>query len=743
MVRSLLFAALAPTIFWEEFVRAANYINNRCSTRALNEESPYQCITGTVPDVSHFRILGCCAYVHIPKENRNKLQPRTLKCVLLGYDDESKAYRCYDPINRRILISRDVICDETKRGEFTASQAPIPTSILDLFDDDELSADQESTAAPQLPVSTTASASEGITPPSSPIAHVPGTDSPHQHNSPSLPAAIDELPSSKIQEPRQVLCESYLADTYSDQQVAVAFSNPDWTSALASEFEAHQHNNTWELVPHPSGKDVLSCKWVLRDKLDHEGNIKHKARIVARGNEQIEGVDYDETFAPVIKWSTVRLVIALAAAYGWPIFHMDVVTAFLNGLLQEEIYMYQPAPFIKAGQEHLVCRLLRSIYGLKQSPRTWYAEIDNFLRSIGCTRSELDANLYYKVEDGLMVIILIFVDDLLITGSSAKLIEFIKIGLKQKYEMKDLGPARRYLGVDIIKFHDSILLHQQHYAQQLVLDYGMENCRSPLVPLPEGLILESETNTPDIDHHSYCQLVGRLIFLTNTRPDLSFALGLVSRFMHQPQQAHYDASMHIVRYISGTTGLGIFYTANVTPQLEGFTDADWGTSCPDTRRSTGGYLFKLSNGPISWSSKRQPTVSRSTTEAEYKSLSDGAQEGVFLKRELHDTQNSNALLQFNNSEINDDLANAHLPSVEDLHLHCNNISAIKLSRNPVFHARTKHLEIHHHFVHERVLEGELKLKFVPPDQQLADLLTKNLSPKKFAHDKRQIGMRIV
>ncbi|CAM6115753.1 unnamed protein product [Calypogeia fissa] len=595
MVRSLLFAALALAIFWEEFVRATNYINNRCSTRALNEESPYQCITGTVPNVSHFRILGCCAYVHIPKENRNKLQPHTLKCVLLGYDDESKAYRCYDPINRRILISRDVICDETKRGEFTASQAPIPTSILDLFDDDELSTDQESTAAPQLPISTTAPASEDITPPSSPIAHVPGPDSPHQHISPSLPTAIDELPSSKIQEPRQVLCETYLADTYSDQQVAAAFSDPDRTSALTSEFEAHQRNNTWELVPHPSGKDVLSCKWVLRDKLDHEGNIKHKARIVARGNDQIEGVDYDETFAPVIKWSTVRLVIALAAAYGWPICHMDVVTAFLNGLLQEEIYMYQPAPFIEAGQEHLVCRLLRSIYGLKQSPRTWYAEIDNFLCSIGYTRSELNANLYYKVEDGLMVIILVFVDDLLITGSNAKLIEFIKIGLKQKYELKDLGPARCYLGVDIIKFHDGILLHQQHYAQQLVLDYGMENCRSPLVPLPEGLILESETNTPDIDRHSYCQLVGRLIFLTNTRPDLSFAVGLVSRFMHQPQQAHYDAAMHIVCYISGTTGLGIFYTANVTPQLEGFTDADWGTSRPDTRRSTGGYFVKWSH----------------------------------------------------------------------------------------------------------------------------------------------------
>lgn len=535
-----------------------------------------------------------------------------------------------------------------------------------------------------------------------------------------------------------------LADTTNDVQLDAALSDPRWIAAMQLELHAHEKNGTWELVNLPPGEKALSARWVLREKIDHSGNTKFKARVVARGNEQREGLDYEETFAPVVKWTTVRLIVALAAALGWSLSHMDVVTAFLNGTLKETIFMRQPPGFLTPGQEELVCKLRRSIYGLKQSPRAWYEEVDSFLRSIGCRRSALDSNLYLRQQGDQTAIILLFVDDLLITGNGEQLIQQLKQQLQSKYEMKDLGTAKRHLGVDFHISQEGILLHQKFYADQLVLDYGMEDCKAASTPLPEGLELSAETGTPDIDVTTYCKLVGKFIYLTNTRPDLSFSVGLVSRFMSQPQQAHFDAAMHIVRYIKGTSDFGVFYKRGGPLELQGYTDADWGNSCPDTRRSTGGYVHKLAGGPVTWSSKRQPTVSHSTTEAEYRALSDGAQEGVYLKRlveELQQCSLASTSLKCKDSNIAQDLEHATIPTLQDLQMHCDNMSSIKLAKNPVFHARTKHLEIHHHFIRERVLEGEVSIQHVRSEDQVADILTKVLPKTKFDRNRTQLGMK--
>lgn len=310
--------------------------------------------------------------------------------------------------------------------------------------------------------------------------------------------------------------------------------------------------------------------------------------------------------------------------------------------------------------------------------------------------------------------------------------------------MKDLGALRRYLGVDFVSTDQGVLMHQAEYSSHLISEYKLHNSRPAKTPLPEGLTLSAETNTQAIDPTTYCQLVGKLIYLTNTRPNLSFAVGLVSRFMSQPQQAHWDAAIHILKYISGTMDLGIFFQRSPHLELQGYTDSDWGNSCSDTRRSTGGHIFMLASGPITWSSKRQPTVSRSTTEAEYRSLSDGAQEGVYLKRlieELHRCHLPPAQIKCKDATIATDLGKALSPTQQDLHLMCDNISAIKLAKNPVFHARTKHLEIHHHFVRERQLAGEISVQHISTQEQPADILTKSLSRIKFEQHRKSIGMR--
>lgn len=401
---------------------------------------------------------------------------------------------------------------------------------------------------------------------------------------------------------------------------------------MKEEYDSLIATGTWELGPLLSGHHALSAKWIFKTKPEMDATkFWLKARLVARGFEQKSGIDFDETFAPVVKWSTLRSVIALSVALGRDLQHMDIVTAFLNGVLSDPVYMQQPPGFEIPGSEHLVCHLWKSLYGLKQSPRTWYHEIDNYLRNSGWTQSMADPNLYFINTDGQILILMLFVDDLLLTGSDPIQIKKMKVLLGDKYKMKDLGPVQRYLGVEFDRTSSGgLFLHLSNYTQDLITEFNMIDCRCEFTPLPAGLVLHAESSTPDVNPTTYCRVVGKLIFLTHTRPDISHAVGIVSRFMQSAQKAHWDAVTHLLRYISTTKDFGILYSPTDTPLLTGFIDADY-LSCSSTRRSIGAYLFKLASGPVSWSNKQQPTVSDSTTEAEYKALSDGAKEAVYIR----------------------------------------------------------------------------------------------------------------
>lgn len=405
--------------------------------------------------------------------------------------------------------------------------------------------------------------------------------------------------------------------------------------------------------------------------------------------------------------------------------------------------MQQPPGFEIPGMESKVCLLRKSIYGLKQSPRQWYEEFDTFLRSIGWVRSQYDPNLYFFREGDSIVIIMLYVDDLLITGNCPKKICAVKQQLQDRYRMKDLGLVHRYLGVDFVRTIDhGLFLHQQEYTEALLQESGMLDSNCEFIPLPMGHVLTSETHTPSVDLHEYCHIVGKLIFLCHTRPDIAYAVGLVSRFMHCPQRLHWESVQHILRYLNYTKDFGILYNRSTDITLHGFTDADY-LGCPDTRQSVGAYLFQLAAGPISWSSKQQSTVSDSTTEAEYKALSEGAKEAVYVRRLFQELQVFSPLtlpLTCSDVPIHNDLHGATTPSQMDTHLSCDNQGAVKLAKNPIFHAKTKHIEAKHHFIRERVLEGEISLKYIHTDDNPADLLTKPLLRQKFELHRESMGV---
>lgn len=304
----------------------------------------------------------------------------------------------------------------------------------------------------------------------------------------------------------------------------------------------------------PPGKKAITTKWVYRVKQHADDSVaKLKARLVAKGFQQKAGTDYTETFAPVIKWNTLRSVVALAGHHGWKMYHLDVKTAFLNGRIDEELYVTPPPGFEGSVPDHHACRLKRALYGLKQAPRAWYSTVDNYLLQEGLKKSSADCNLYYHEENGLLTLLLLYVDDVYVTGNNDSHIAHIRGAIQGKFEMSDLGLLSYSLGIEFIFSPSGIMLTQRQYMREILSEFGLADCHPVKTPMAEKIKLEPDMAAPLTDPTQYQKMVGKLIFLTHTRPDLSFAVSTVSRFMSKPQEPHLQAVKHIYRYLHGST----------------------------------------------------------------------------------------------------------------------------------------------------------------------------------------------
>ncbi|GAB2288443.1 hypothetical protein Dimus_037998 [Dionaea muscipula] len=496
----------------------------------------------------------------------------------------------------------------------------------------------------------------------------------------------------------------------------LALQCPTWKAAMQDEMNALTSQNTWTLVPLPPDKNVVSCKWIFKLKKNADGTIsRHKARLVARGFSQEQGVDYDETFSPVVRHTTVRLLLSLAAHFGWKLHQLDVKNAFLHGYLKEEVYMAQPGGFVNKDHPDYVCKLHKSLYGLKQAPRAWNERFTSFLPTLGFKAASADPSLFIKNSHGSMVYLLLYVDDIIITGTCEESIAMVKLHLQCEFEMTDLGNLHYFLGLEIKYLPTGgIFLCQSKYARDLIHKAGMTDCNTHLTPSQVGVkLLKDGESYLDEDGVSYFRsLVGCLQYLTFTRPDISYSVNSVCQFLQHPTQQHLVAAKRILKYVQGTVGIGIVlqhakYTI-AGLQLRAFCDADWAGD-PNDRRSTSGFVILLNESPVSWCSKKQHCVSRSSTEAEYRAMADTTSELQWLSHLFQDLQ----------------IKLDHVPS-----LHCDNISALALATNPVHHSKLKHIEADVHFTRERVKDGAITLQFVSSQQQLADLFTKSLcSPK--------------
>jgi len=498
-----------------------------------------------------------------------------------------------------------------------------------------------------------------------------------------------------------------------------ALADPHWRRAMEEEYAALLANQTWDLVPRPSGCNVVTGKWIWTHKRRADGTLeRYKARWVLRGFTQRPGVDYDETFSPVVKPATVRTVLSLALSHTWPVHQLDVKNAFLHGTLSETVYCSQPAGFVDSSRPDMVCRLNKSLYGLKQAPRAWYSRFATFLMTLGFTEAKSDTSLFIYRRGDETAYLLLYVDDIVLTASSQQLLQSVISSLQQEFAMKDLSQLHHFLGVTVEPRSSGLLLHQRQYALDILERAGMTDCKPCSTPVDTQAKLSADLGDPVADPTAYRSLAGALQYLTFTRPDLTYAVQQVCLHMHDPRESHLAALKRLLRYVRGTVDLGLVLHRSSSAELVVYTDADW-AGCPDTRRSTSGYAVFLGGNLVSWSSKRQPVVSRSSAEAEYRAVANGVAEASWLRQLL---------------------AELHSPLAKSTLVYCDNVSAVYLSTNPVQHQRTKHVEIDLHFVRDRVAIGDVRVFHVPTTSQFADIFTKGLPSSTFSEFRSSLNV---
>jgi len=569
------------------------------------------------------------------KQGRDKFQPRAIPCVFLGYPYGKKAYKVMDLEHHKVHISRDVVFHEAifpYENKVTQVLFPSMNAELPYFDFQHPGSTDSAQNVP-APSAEAAGSTQQAETPSPAVKRSSGTHRPPHYLKDYVLTAQEQsyccitLTNLSLHPPPLPLSQLHLTsqaflthlDFVEPQTYVEAASHPGWQEAMRKELQALHDTHTWTIVSLPTGKKPIACKWVYRVKCKADGSIERlKARLVVKGFTQRKGIDYMETFSPVIKLATIRVLMTIAVKKGWILHQLDVNNAFLHGDLHEEIYMQLP-PGVHSNIPRAVCKLQKSLYGLKQASRQWYEKLSMVLLQRGYTHSHNDYSLFYKKEDDSVVFLAVYVDDILVTGNNEAEINSLKSFLDDTFKIKDLGEVHYFLGIEVLHTDHGLLLTQRKFTTELLQEFGCNTARSVVCPLDYNTKLHSDEGEALNNPTQYRRLIGKLNFLTNTRPDIAFAVQHLSQFLQLPRQPHMKAALHVLQYLKTEPALGILLSNSPSFDLLAYCDADW-ASCPHTRKSVSGFLVFLGNTLISWKSKKQVTVSLSSAEAEYRSL---------------------------------------------------------------------------------------------------------------------------
>lgn len=726
MGRCMLTESQLPKQLWNYAVQTAAIVRNRCFNRRTGQ-TPYQMLTDKKPNVSTMQKFGSVCYTY--KQDKGKLDSRCDQGRFVGYDKNSPAYLVYHPDTEKVQKHRLV-----KFVNKVTVEKQTQTFGSDPNDDKDSVRQPRASRVTQEIHESTENAKETSAQSDSPVTM-------SDDSSQTQPSGTDDESEGGRYPTRDRRKPSHLKDFVTEdsdsdgihttvdycyravcgipqtfKEAMTSTDSREWVKAMDDEIKSLNDNNTFTLTNLPKGKKTVGGKWVYSIKSDIEGMDKYKARFVAKGYSQRMGIDYGETFSPTASLTSVRVLLQKAAQEDLLLHQMDVKTAYLHAPIDYEIYIEQPEGYEERG-EGLVCKLEKSLYGLKQSGRNWNKILHDCLTEDDFAQNPADHCVYAKETEGGKVIIIIWVDDLIIAASNDKIMKKVKEMLSAKFKMKDLGSLKHFLGIDFKQSDGCVKMSQEKYVNKILERFNMQNCKPRETPCDQKLDYTENAVKMD-DVRMYREAVGSLIYLTTcTRPDLSFVVSKLSQYFAEPTEEQWVTVKHVLRYLRGTIEKELCFRRNDSEKLGllAYSDADWAADVTD-RRSTTGYCVSLSKNSsfVSWKSKKQPTVALSTCEAEYMALASTIQECIYLDQLL---------------EGIDDYKYTQTVVYED------NQGTIALAKNPVSRQRCKHVDIKYHFIRSTVKDGKLTLVYCPTEEMVADIMTKpvtKLKLKKFA-----------
>jgi hypothetical protein len=777
MGRSKLHHAKLSHVFWGEAILGSLYIRNRALTvgNKLNV-TPEQVWSGEKPSVKHLRVFGCDAYVHVPKNDRTKMEAKAHKCIHLRYDEGKRGYRVYDMEAKKIIISRDVTFNEdsflfakqftSELDDATDNKYGDIGTFEELFENEielvkriSLEEHNKEQEIKEEKVSQKVQPKEHAMRRSVRVTGVSSAPVRVEEKEEKLTEKVDKAKEEKETKAQPITKTSsnlnsnnvieggrnrtqvsrigmfdYRKDVGSalvfpliedPKSYSEAMSGPeheDWFKAAQEEYDSLMLNKTWVLVKAPKGVNIVGSKWVMKKKIKSDGGIeRYKARLVAQGFSQQYGVDYNETYAPVVRYKSLRILLVIAVGKRYELKHLDIQTAFLNAECDDEVYMKQPQGFEVIGDdgEALVCYLMKTIYGLKQSPNKWNNKLNKFMvEELLFTRCKSDTCMYVKQsKKGNVMIMCVFVDDIVTAYDPSDESEWneIKTCIVNEYKIRDLGDLEWILGMKVERNREECTLKLDHqlYINNMLTKFQMEGCASADTPESSiKLTKEDNVNNEQVDVKLYQSMVGALLYTSiHVRVDIAHAVNVLSRYMQCPQLDHLIAAKRVLRYLKGTADVGLVYRSGSDDGAvaSAYCDADWAGDVDD-RKSTSGYVVMVNGNTISWMSGKQKTVSLSTAEAEYIAVSSVVQEITWVNSMLEE-------LSFKQTT----------PTA----IMCDNQAAIQISDSDIHHQKTKHIAIRYHFIRDAVCSKQIKLEYVASANQLADILTKPLGKQVF------------
>ena len=780
LARSLLIASGLPRFLWEEAMKHGEWLKERTPHAALDGKTPYEMKHKKKPYLGGIHEFGAAAYVKDLKAG--KLDARAQLGRFVGYDSESKGYRIYWPTKRSISVERNVIFND---ADITADPTTvIPGELSEGEKEKIIQVPENNSSQPREPDIIKNQSENRSEAPAEP-------DTQNTVPFPSVPEVSDPIPADPIEDvpddepklgrghrvhkkpqgaysrmhnalPPLQANAAYLADPSDNDKIGMYISEDDdhlltlpadfatvgamgtepasidealrgpnakeWQAALDYEINQLEKLRTWVIEDLPPGQTAIPNSIVLKEKKGPNGEIEtYRVRIVAGGHKQVHGVNYTETFSAAAKMPSVRVVLANAAERDWEIHHVDIKSAYLNAPLKETVYMKPPRGVLKPGQEGKVCRLLKGLYGLKQAGRGWHQELTKVLiTDLGFRRSAVDHSVFLRQTPDEHSIVAVATDDMAITSKRPIDVEKFKSELRHYWEISDKGELSWFLGFEVKRNRAArtISINQRAYIDAMLDKFRLTNAKPVATPMETGAQLSKDQGPSTLSQERrmrgipYAEAIGCALWpVVISRPDAAFAIGVLSQFIQNPGLAHWEALKRVIVYLGSTKHLWLTFGGKTKIFAEGFCDADWATQ--KDRHSISGYSYHIGKGAISWSSKKQQIVALSTTEAEYIAQSHAAKEALWLRTFIGELRGK--------------------PS-QPLTIHCDNQGAIALSKDNKFHARTKHIDIRHHFIHEAIEDGKLSVVYIPTDDNPADIFTKPLAKAKFCRFVELLGL---